>query len=331
MIYYPIQSLVDAGIRDILIVTGGRNSGDFLRLLANGKQWGLKHINYTYQEGEGGIADALGLAEHIADGHKICVVLGDNIIEGGIRDAADRFRRQSAGAHILLKEVVDAERFGVAEVAGDRIVSIEEKPSKPKSNCAVTGIYMYDATVFDKIRTLVPSGRGELEITDVNNAYIREGTMTFSYLAGWWTDAGTFESLLRAANLVAQSSAQHAIAAAPAAATMEGRSAFDGERDELPSGTSFDCCRRLQLAIPQCEKGLGTVVGSPDGKGLIEGVRVQPFTLYPDDRGYFLEVHRMGRGLAADFPGATTQVSAALNYPGTVKATRPIAGHPQRD
>ncbi len=205
MIYYPIQTLVDAGIRDIMIVTGGRNSGDFLRLLANGKEFGLKHINYTYQEGEGGIADALGLAEHFADGQKICVVLGDNIIEHDIREAAEKFQAQAAGAHILLKEVPDAERFGVAEVSGGTVVGIEEKPKRPKSNLAVTGIYMYDATVFDKIRTLVPSHRGELEITDVNNAYIEGGTMTFSYLQGWWTDAGTFESLLRAANLVAQS------------------------------------------------------------------------------------------------------------------------------
>jgi len=208
MIYYPIQALVDAGIQDILIVTGGRNSGDFLRLLANGKEFGLKHINYTYQEGEGGIADALALAEHFADGQKICVVLGDNIIERDIRLAAEKFRKQPRGAHILLKEVPDAERFGVAEVSGDRIVGIEEKPKAPKSNYAVTGIYMYDASVFEKIKTLVPSGRGELEITDVNNAYIQEGTMTFSYLEGWWTDAGTFESLLRAANLAAQSAAR---------------------------------------------------------------------------------------------------------------------------
>jgi glucose-1-phosphate thymidylyltransferase len=205
MIYYPIQTLVDAGIRDIMIVTGGRNSGDFLRLLANGKEFGLKHINYTYQEGEGGIADALALAAHCADGQKICVVLGDNIIERDIREAAERFQAQSCGAHILLKEVPDAERFGVAEVAGGKVMGIEEKPSRPKSNYAVTGIYMYDATVFEKIHTLVPSGRGELEITDVNNAYIREGNMTFSFLQGWWTDAGTFDSLLRAANLVAQS------------------------------------------------------------------------------------------------------------------------------
>ena len=213
MIYYPIQTLVDAGIQDIMIVTGGRNSGDFLRLLANGKQFGLQHINYTYQEGEGGIADALALAEHFADGHKICVVLGDNIIEGSIAEATQRFREQPAGAHILLKEVHDAERFGVAEVAGGRITAIEEKPRHPKSNYAVTGIYMYDATVFDKIKTLVPSRRGELEITDVNNAYIREGTMTFSFLDGWWTDAGTFDSLLRAANLVAQSHAKEPVEA----------------------------------------------------------------------------------------------------------------------
>ncbi len=205
MIYYPIQMLVDAGIRDILVVTGGKNAGDFLRLLANGKHFGLSHINYTYQEGEGGIADALNLAEHFADGDKICVVLGDNIIEGTIRAAVDDFKRQECGARIMLKEVPDAERFGVAEISGGAIVGIEEKPLKPKSNYAVTGIYMYDATVFEKIATLVPSARGELEITDVNNAYIREATMTFSFLEGWWTDAGTFDSLLRAANLVAQS------------------------------------------------------------------------------------------------------------------------------
>jgi len=220
MIYFPIQTLVDAGIRDILVVTGGRNSGDFLRLLANGKQFGLNHINYTYQEGEGGIADALALAEHFADGGKLCVVLGDNIIEGNIRGAAEDFRRQPHGARILLKEVPDAERFGVAELAGGRIVSIEEKPERPKSNYAVTGIYMYDGTVFDKIRMLLPSGRGELEITDVNNAYIREGSMTFSVLDGWWTDAGTFESLLRAANLVAQSAGRRSHVAAQAAANL---------------------------------------------------------------------------------------------------------------
>lgn len=211
MIYYPIETLVEAGIGDILIVTGGKNAGDFLRLLANGKHFGLSHIDYTYQEGEGGIADALALAEHFADGQKICVILGDNIIEGSIREAVSQFRAQPRGARILLKQVQDAERFGVAEIAGDRIVGIEEKPKKPKSNYAVTGIYMFDATVFDKIRTLVPSNRGELEITDVNNAYIGEGTMSFSWLEGWWTDAGTFESLLRAGNLVAQSSKRPAV------------------------------------------------------------------------------------------------------------------------
>jgi glucose-1-phosphate thymidylyltransferase len=205
MIFYPIQTLVDAGIREILVVTGGRNSGDFLRLLANGREFGLKHLDYTYQEGEGGIADALGLAEHFADGGKICVVLGDNIIEGNIRQAVDDFKQQKSGAKILLKEVPDAERFGVAELREGRVVGIEEKPKKPKSNYAVTGIYMYDGTVFDKVRELVPSRRGELEITDVNNAYIREGSMTSAHLDGWWTDAGTFESLLRAANLVAKS------------------------------------------------------------------------------------------------------------------------------
>jgi len=205
MIYYPIETLVGAGIEEILIVTGGRNAGDFLRLLANGKEFGLKHINYTYQEGEGGIADALALAEHFADGDRVCVILGDNLVEDSIRDAVDAFQKQPKGARILLKKVHDAERFGVAEIDGDRILGIEEKPAKPKSNYAVTGIYLYDETVFDKCRTLIPSRRGELEITDVNNAYIREGSMSFSYLEGWWTDAGTFESLLRAANLVAGS------------------------------------------------------------------------------------------------------------------------------
>ena len=207
MIFYPIQTLVDAGITDIMVVTGGKNSGDFLRLLANGKLFGLKHIAYTYQEGEGGIADALSLCEHFADGQPVCVVLGDNIIEKDIRGAVGAFSVQEKGARILLKEVTDAERFGVAEFAADRIVGIEEKPAHPKSKYAVTGIYMYDATVFEKIHTCKPSQRNELEITDVNNAYIREGTMTYSFLDGWWTDAGTFESLLRAANLVAQTPA----------------------------------------------------------------------------------------------------------------------------
>ncbi len=219
MIYYPLRTLVDAGIRDILLVTGGHYSGDFLRLLANGKEFGLTHLNYAYQEGEGGIADALALAEHFTEGEKICVILGDNIIEGSIADAVRAFQQQERGARILLKEVPDAERFGVAEMQGGRIVGIEEKPARPKSNYAVTGIYLYDSTVFDKVRKLVPSHRGELEITDVNNAYIREGTMTYSFLEGWWTDAGTFESLMRAANLVAELRARRAAQAVSEVAT----------------------------------------------------------------------------------------------------------------
>ena len=185
----------------------GKNAGDFLRLLGNGRDFGLKHLNYTYQEGEGGIAEALGLAEYFAGDGPICVVLGDNIIENNICQAVENFKKQKEGAKILLKEVEDAQRFGVAEIRGDRVVGIEEKPKKPKSNYAVVGIYLYDATVFQKIRRLKPSGRGELEITDVNNFYIEEGKLTYEILDGWWTDAGTFESLLRANNLVAETGA----------------------------------------------------------------------------------------------------------------------------
>jgi glucose-1-phosphate thymidylyltransferase len=207
MIHYPLQCLINAGIDDIMIVTGGNNAGDFLRLLGNGREFGLKHINYTYQEGEGGIAAALDLAEHFADGEKIAVILGDNIIEKNIRAAVDRFREQKQGAKIILKEVPDPERFGVPVFEGDQITAIEEKPKKPASSYAVIGIYMYDNRVFDIIKTLVPSGRGELEITDVNNAYLEAGTLTYEILDGWWTDAGTFESLLRATNFVAQGGA----------------------------------------------------------------------------------------------------------------------------
>ncbi len=207
MIYYPIQTLINAGIDDIMIVTGGNSAGDFLRLLGNGKEFGLKHLNYTYQEGEGGIADALSLVEHFADEQPICVVLGDNVIEGNIRTAADEYRQQGKGAKILLKKVPDPQRFGVPELNGKNVLQIEEKPKDPKSDLAVIGIYFYDSTVFDVIRTLVPSGRGELEITDVNNHYIRRGEMTWNELDGWWTDAGTFESLLRASNMVAESGA----------------------------------------------------------------------------------------------------------------------------
>jgi glucose-1-phosphate thymidylyltransferase len=207
MVFYPIQTLVNAGITDILLVTGGQNAGDFLRLLGNGKDFGLQHINYTYQQGEGGIADALRLAEYFAAGEKICVVLGDNIIETNIVAACAQFRKQERGAHILLKEVADPQRFGVPVFEGERIVRIEEKPKEPKSPYAVIGIYMYDATVFDRIRKLKPSARGEFEITDVNNQFLADGTLTHSMLDGWWTDAGTFDSLLHATNLVAQGGA----------------------------------------------------------------------------------------------------------------------------
>jgi glucose-1-phosphate thymidylyltransferase len=207
MIYYPIQTLVNAGITDIMIVTGGNSAGDFLKLLGNGKAFGLKHLNYTYQEGEGGIAHALALVEHFAGGDAVCVVLGDNIIENNIASAVRAYQKQGRGAKILLKRVPDPQRFGVPELQGDKVLRVEEKPEFPKSEYAVIGIYMYDAAVFDIIRTLKPSGRGELEITDVNNAYIERGEMTWEELEGWWTDAGTFESLLRASNLVAETGA----------------------------------------------------------------------------------------------------------------------------
>jgi glucose-1-phosphate thymidylyltransferase len=202
MIFYPLQTLVDAGIRDILIVTGGQNAGDFLRLLQNGKEFGLQQLSFAYQEGEGGIADALRLAEPWAKGDKICVVLGDNIIESDVRDAASAFEQQDKGAMVMLKEVPDPERFGVPVIENGCIIRIEEKPKKPLSSYAVIGIYFYDGTVFDRIRGLKPSGRGEYEITDINNSYIAEGTLRHTLLEGWWTDAGTFESLWHASNMV---------------------------------------------------------------------------------------------------------------------------------
>lgn len=209
MIYYPLQCLINAGIHDILIVTGGQFAGDFLKLLGNGNSLGLKHVNYTYQEGEGGIADALSLAEYFAAGDKLCVILGDNIIEGNIRAAATAFAQQKDGAKILLKEVDDAQRFGVVELKDNKVVRIVEKPKNPPSNLAVIGIYFYDNHVFDFIKTLSPSERGELEITDVNNMYLKQGNLTHDVLSGWWTDAGTFESLRRATNLVAESGANN--------------------------------------------------------------------------------------------------------------------------
>jgi len=203
MIYYPLRTLVNAGLEDIMIVTGGNNAGDFLRLLGNGKEFGLKDISYTYQEGEGGIADALRLAENFIEKDKMVVMLGDNIIRDDISGAVKEFEKQEKGAKIFLKEVSNPEKFGVAEIEEGRVVNIEEKPQKPKTSYAVIGLYMYDSDVFEIIKTLKPSGRGELEITDVNNEYIKRGTMTYSIIEGWWGDAGTsFEALFRAGSLV---------------------------------------------------------------------------------------------------------------------------------
>lgn len=202
MIFYPIEKLVRAGVEDILIVTGGQHAGEFLRLLGNGKEFGLEHLNYTYQEGEGGIAEALGLAEHFADGEPIVVILGDNLFQDSIGGAVRRYRDQGEGAKLLLKQVPDPERFGVAVLEGDRVARIIEKPEHAPSRLAVTGVYMYDSRVFEIIKALEPSARGELEITDVNNRYLEWGALTYEVLDGWWTDAGTFESLYRASALV---------------------------------------------------------------------------------------------------------------------------------
>ena len=204
MVYYPVRTLVEADITDILIVTGGNSAGDFLKLLRNGAEFGLNRINYAYQEGEGGIAAALGLAEHFADGGPVCVVLGDNILEKSIASFVRKFRHQGSGAKILLSEVPDPQRFGVPVFEDGRVIRIEEKPTDPKSRYAVIGVYMYDNRVFEIIKTLKPSGRGELEITDVNNAYIESGDLSWDVIEGWWTDAGTFESLLKASNLIAE-------------------------------------------------------------------------------------------------------------------------------
>lgn len=204
MIYYPLQMLVDAGITEIMIVTGGNSAGEFLRLLRNGKDFGLQSVSFAYQEGEGGIADALKLAEPFVKGEKVCVVLGDNIIEKDVIAAKKQFERQADGAMIMLKQVPDPERFGVPVFEGKQLLRIEEKPKQPKSSYAVIGVYFYDGTVFSRARELKPSARGELEITDVNNSYLREGKLSYSVLDGWWTDAGTFESLFRASELVRQ-------------------------------------------------------------------------------------------------------------------------------
>ena len=204
MVHYPIRTLIEAGITDILIVTGGNSAGDFLKLLRNGAEFGLNRLNYAYQEGEGGIAAALGLAEHFADGGPVCVVLGDNILEKNIGAFIRKFRHQGSGAKILLSQVPDPQRFGVPVFENDRVARIEEKPADPKSQYAVIGVYMYDNRVFEIIKTLKPSGRGELEITDVNNSYIESGDLSWDVIEGWWTDAGTFDSLLKASNLIAE-------------------------------------------------------------------------------------------------------------------------------
>jgi glucose-1-phosphate thymidylyltransferase len=204
MIYYPILTMVNAGLKDIMIVTGGNYAEDFKKILGDGREFGLTGISYAYQEGEGGIADALKLSENFAKGEKIFVVLGDNILDDDISEDIAAFEKQEKGAKIFLKEVPDPERFGVAEINNGKVVGIVEKPKDPKSNFAVCGLYLYDNSVFEIIKTLKPSGRGELEITDVNNVFIKRGDMTYSVLGGWWTDAGTFESLLKASNLVAK-------------------------------------------------------------------------------------------------------------------------------
>ncbi len=200
MIYYPMETLINAGIKDIMIVSGRGHAGHFLELLGSGVDYGV-HFTYEIQEEAGGIAQALALAEDFVDGDSVTVILGDNIFQDNIKEDVANF---NGGARIFLKEVTDAHRFGVAELKGEKVIGIEEKPKVPKSNFAVTGLYMYDSDVFDAVKTLKPSGRGELEITDVNNYYISKGAMEYGVLEGFWSDAGTFESLLRAGNLVQQ-------------------------------------------------------------------------------------------------------------------------------
>ena len=208
MIFYPIECMAKAGIDEVLLVTGGNNAGDFIRLLGNGREFGLKELNYTYQDGAGGIAQALGLAEHFAGGDPICLILGDNLLQYTIADVCERFRQQKTGAKILLAPVENPQAYGIAEMNGDRVASIVEKPKDPKSNLAVIGVYFYDGKVFDVVKTLKPSARNELEITDVNNAYIGRGEMTADKVRGWWGDAGeNIDFLLKANNLVAKTGA----------------------------------------------------------------------------------------------------------------------------
>jgi glucose-1-phosphate thymidylyltransferase len=210
MIYYPIEALVNAGITDIMIITGGASAGDFIRLLENGEEFGLKRLHYAYQKGEGGIAAALALARSFVDHDKVCVVLGDNILERCIRKGVQAFEKQAGGAKVFLKEVPNPQSYGIAEIEGGRIAQIVEKPKSPKSNLAVIGVYMYGPEVFDIIPTLKPSARGELEITDVNNHFVRAGSMTYEVIQGWWADAGeSIDSWIEANQLIAQHGANH--------------------------------------------------------------------------------------------------------------------------
>jgi len=203
MVYYPIRALVEAGVRDIMVVTGGESAGHFLQLLGNGDAFGLEHLEYGYQKGAGGIAEALGLTRYFVGSDDVVVILGDNILEKPIAGAVQRYREQQGGARVLLKRVPDPGRFGVAEVdAGGKVLGIEEKPKKPKSDLAVIGVYMYDNSVYEIVDHLDRSARGELEITDVNNAYLSRGKLHAEEIEGWWTDAGTFESLHQANRLV---------------------------------------------------------------------------------------------------------------------------------
>jgi glucose-1-phosphate thymidylyltransferase len=201
MVYYPIEKLISAGIEEILIVTGIEHMGHVVSLLGSGRDFGCR-FTYKVQDEAGGIAQALALAEDFAHGNPVAVILGDNIFQAPLKEYVDRFMVQKTGARVLLKEVTQPQRFGVAQVRDGMVISIEEKPKKPKSNYIVTGIYFYDDTVFDIIKTLKPSGRGEFEVTDVNNAYIAKGQLAYDILDGWWTDAGTFDSLDRANRLV---------------------------------------------------------------------------------------------------------------------------------
>ena len=220
MVYYPIQLLVEAGIDRILIVTGGNHAGEFLPLLGNGSAFGLKHLDYTFQERAAGIADALGLARHFVGGDDVCVLLADNIFEFSIRPTVERFARQGGGARVLLTRVDEPQHYGVPVLTNGRIERIEEKPKTPPSPYAVTGCYLYDNTVFDLVKGLEPSARGELEITDVNNGYLKRGRLEHDILEGYWADCGeSFASLLRANKLVADKgankSAPHTITRGP--------------------------------------------------------------------------------------------------------------------